>query len=431
MAHGTSRILRTTGVAILLAACAAQPTTTVQTNIHPTSPAPTGIPTMAPAASPSPDCPGNLPSDPTGVCRKVVIPTETVDQHPTQYALGSIDASSASRLRLLFTESASWEQYTYGDIVFSPDDRFVALASSQSPLFIFSLPWVGDGLLEVPSTGLPSRNNSCCASGLAFNPDSRQLALALPNDGVLLVNPSTGENEASLGPISQPGSVAYVEDGTKLVVDTFEWPDSSIQLWDIGSASLIKKIAQGGVNGRFCDVAVSPDGRILAASHCLYSYRVRLWNIAAGYSPLTTLYGLYQPPYDCGHCSGDYFRNILQFAPDSRTIASANGWEQVVMSDPRTGKLNFVLGTGRMVDTTSGVAPGPIANIAFSGDSQVLVIAAGSELQLRNLRDGAFLLHTENPPGTPFGSIAMSPDSRLLVTVDWDGTVGFWGVPQE
>jgi len=430
MAFQGMRVLSSVVTAMLLAACVARPTGAPPTSAPPTYLSPTGASPIAPTVTANPECPGNLPSDPAWVCRKD-IPTESAGYQRARFALGVIDVSSADQLSLLFTAKASWGEYGYGHIAFSPDSRYVALGSSGSPLYVFALPWREQGVLEVPPSGLSSKYLGSHANALAFSPDSRQIALALVDEAVVLVDPATAKPQATLEPIPRPSSVAFVEGGTRLVVGTDTWPAPSLQLWDLPSTSLIRDLAPGGTNGGVCDVAVSPDGKVLAASYCLYSYRVLTWDIATQYSPLTTMYGLNQPPYDCGHCSFDYFRNILAFAPNSATIASATGWDDVVLFDPRTGKLRFVLWPARMIDVSSAVDPGPIAGIAFGADGHVLVIAAGSELQLRNPLDGMFLLHTQNPSGSSFGSVAISPDSRLLVTVDWDGVVGFWGVPPE
>jgi sugar lactone lactonase YvrE len=154
-----------------------------------------------------------------------------------------------------------------------------------------------------------------------------------------------------------------------------------------------------------CGVAISPDGKLVAAGG---NQVVRLWSLETG-KEVRRLQG---------HAG---FINAVAFSPDGKSLASAGDETETV---------------ALLWDVASGKKLGPIGRHAdrlytvdFSPDGRTLVTSGFDEhIGLWDVATGKQLHYFAAHPRVPYG-IAFSPDGRTLASGgDRDGTIRLWDV---
>lgn len=313
-------------------------------------------------------------------------------------------------------------------------------------------------LYTLAGGGTPSESS-------AFSPRGDLLATGSEDGTIKLWDLSTGRLRRMLtGQGSAIGSVAFSPDGKRLAASR---GNGRLELWDITSG-----LPSGALPGVYGAIAFSPDGRLLAAAG---NNRVKLWDTRS-WETVTTLPGARLPADSEGTSIGI---GQLVFAPDGKSLAGA---EKVFHQGEPGSPADFV----QILDTASwkvrrSLPQRPFAQIqvAFSPDSQQLVIAAGwiyrGQVLLWNMDSGItrsllsvddedtvtsivydpqgrwiavdssagvrFLDVTSGKQflvvkvgGAQFGSdqmIAASPDGRLLAAERDDGAVEVWRLPAD
>lgn len=148
-------------------------------------------------------------------------------------------------------------------------------------------------------------------------------------------------------------------------------------------------------------VAISPDGRLLAAAGD--DHFVRVFEAQSG----RLLHSL------TGH--NDWVR-ALAFSPDSRVLASGGDDRRVLLWDPQRGQL-----------TSEADAPGfAVYGIDFSRDGARLAVCGFADVvKLYDPGRGALLANLK-AAGHDQRCVAFSPDGRLLAAAGRTGTVRLW-----
>jgi hypothetical protein len=157
-------------------------------------------------------------------------------------------------------------------------------------------------------------------------------------------------------------------------------------LWDVTTGEQVARTKEGA---RWSRVAFSPDGNVLATS---FASRLSLWDAAA----LKHLVKL----------EGDGARiDALAFSPDGSTLAAAGQDSAVRLWDVSTGKTRAVLSTRktRMMSVTFS----PDGRWVAAGDSggRIAIWEADSGRALRHFDGGSYL---------PVWALAFPPDGALL-----------------
>jgi eukaryotic-like serine/threonine-protein kinase len=210
--------------------------------------------------------------------------------------------------------------------------------------------------------------NASGFSAVAVSTDGRTLALGAGDGTVELVEARTGARQKSW--VAHPGaidSVEFVPNRNWLV--TIGGDDGQLKIWDAEQARLLGSAPC--LKGVLARVAVSPDGRLLAAS-AAEEYSINLWDITGA-------------PEDANFPRFD--RSVVGlgpavFSPDGRTLAIAN------------------------------------RDMGFHPDLYDLE-SVEVEVEVEPLQ----------PPQHNFmHSIAFSPDGQWLATGSSDGTVALWDV---
>ena len=314
-----------------------------------------------------------------------------------------------------------------GALAFSPDGRFLAVASSIGV-------WLYDREDLNQLTLLPVER----ARTVAFSPDGTTLVSGSGwSEGEIgLWDLSTGIRTATLEPRAWVKYMDISPDGGTLASGT---GGPGIELWDLATGTRTALLE--GQTSPGTSVSFSPDGTVLVAGE--EDGSVRLWDLATGSNTST-----FKHTEEAGSVS---------FSPDGTTVASASADGTVKLWDVATG-ANTVLEVDQLhvfavsyspdpgilasgapggtvtvwnlataeVDTYTGQG-GFVQSVAFSPDGQVLASATEGSVFLWDLATGKATPLSEHM-GIP--GLAFSPDGTTLAatTYLWDGSIDLWDV---
>jgi WD40 repeat protein len=196
-------------------------------------------------------------------------------------------------------------------------------------------------------------------------------------------------------------SAAFYPGGARVVTSG---DDGLIRLWDVGTGRLLRSAR--GPGGTVSDVAVSPDGRLLAS--CTDSGEgSKVWLLDA-----RTL----RPRRNFAAQEDGVFE--VAFSPDGRLLASGGRDHVVRLWDVRTGRLLRSL-TGHDDAVTA---------LAFTPDGRRLASASAehdSTVRLWDVRTGA-PLHTLAAHGDWVTSVAFAPGGATLASGGRDHKLIIW-----
>jgi len=238
---------------------------------------------------------------------------------------------------------------TIGEIVFSPDGKYLASASGANvgvpdEVKIWDVP-TGR---EILTFRRPNEHDG--TKGLVFTPDGKRIASAGAGGIITVWDPMTGTEDFTIkAGGGHPGILAISSDGHWLAFGD----DSLVTILDLNMRKAVRTLDKAGVA-----VAFSPDGKRLATG-CSRPFAdkplhdVKIWDVATG-KEIRSL---------AGH-SGQVIRTA--YSPDGKLLASAS-WEDRIVKlwDAETGKeLHTLRGHTDLADSLS-----------FSADSRRLATA--------------------------------------------------------
>jgi tRNA A-37 threonylcarbamoyl transferase component Bud32 len=304
---------------------------------------------------------------------------------PVPQSVTAISPENADRVVPL----ARWGKGRINRVVFSPDGRLLAVASSLG-IYLYDAGTLEEVRFIPTDAGVRS---------VAFSPDGQTLASGSDDKAVRLWRAADGTLLRTLeGHTDWVRSVAFSPDGQTLASGS---DDHTVRLWRVSDGALLRTLE--GHTGSVWSVAFSPDGQTLASG--AVDTTVRLWRAADG-ALLRTLEG---------HTGS--VRSVA-FSPDGQTLASGS-WDDTVRL--------WRAADGALLRTLEGHTDS-VWSVAFSPDGRLL--ASGSDdktVRLWRAADGR-LLRTLEGHTAWVRSVAFSPDGRLLASGSIDGTVRLWGV---
>lgn len=283
--------------------------------------------------------------------------------------------------------------------------------------------------------------------GLAFSPDSKQLAFLGGGSTLHIVEPATGK--PALPPLSSRTRwLAYSSDGRWLASAFTNW----VRVWDaLTGQPLLPTWNPPYQHGPASSVAFRPDGRRLAMGNSAFApvwdvpTRTPVHYLFSGGSMLTVAYNPRGDGVATG-CSGtnlvtlwdvrtgkelftlrDVTGTVWQvvFSPDGKLLGAASADKSVRLYEALTGRLLFDLKGHRE----------QVTRLAFSPDGKTLASGGPSGQEaarviLWNTDTGKERLRLRGSPGIWFTALAFSPDGKHLATAAgggvqiWDAATG-------
>ncbi len=237
-------------------------------------------------------------------------------------------------------------------------------------------------------------------STVAFTPDGGRLVAGSADQCVRAWDLATGAVEYTIDrrPTADHRAVALFPDGTRLATGD----GVGIRVWDAATGAAVRTITLR--RGNPYTVAVTPDGRQLAASNDAYAAPgLQFWDAATG-EPL--------PPWSMPSPI-DFSR--LAFSPDGRRLAAHAG-AGVAVWDVATRRPLF--------DSPAAPTLGTAA-LAWAPDGRTLASGSANVLYVWDVLDGHEVARLKQSR-KHFQAAAFSPDGRTLVTVSNEATARVW-----
>jgi len=187
----------------------------------------------------------------------------------------------------------------------------------------------------------------------------------------------------------------YSSDGSSIVT---AGGDGTVRIWD-ANGRLVRELRRDGTKSRYYAVAISPDGKLVAAIE-LAGVVAHVWDASTG-APLAELRN---------DASG--FPS-LAFSSDGQWLAT-NGGDDVRVFDTRTWAHALTI-AGPGVSHLSWDPTGPhLLTGSAEGDASIWAIPSGQ--RIHHLRE----------IGEPVDAVAFSPDGQLVVAASRDGAEQVW-----
>jgi WD40 repeat protein len=297
---------------------------------------------------------------------------------------------------------------------------------------VLDLPWLKDR----PSFNA-DRDRGPCLVALAA--DGKTLAAASPFGVVRLWDAAGKQTGQFTVPEGGVASLALTPDGRTVITGGRGW----VQAWDAATGKVLCRFAtpdsgwpetaRGG-NPALLQVAVSPDGRLLAATGERDGYlevpdstglELKVWELAtgkvrrqapAGDWPRRAFDHPTEPPPP--NRTRLYGPPLVAFAADGKTLVWNPG-ETLELLDLVTGKPLRRLGG----------SSAPVAALAYSPAGDVVAVAHGDAVRLYDPANGT-LLGTLRGHGGEVHCLAFGPDGKTLVSGGDDTTLLVWDVPR-
>jgi WD40 repeat protein/uncharacterized caspase-like protein len=341
------------------------------------------------------------------------------------------DAASGRALHEL-PGDARWVE----SVSFSPDGRWLASGGADHAVKVWD---VSSGARLYTLEG-----HAAFVRSVAFSHNGKLLASGSADSAVRLWGTADGHELQTISPAHSNwvGAVAFVPNGHQVAT---RGGDQTVKIWDFMTRQSLHTLALGGAGGAGTALAVSADGRLLAAGAA--GNAIKLFNPADG-REVRTLSGSPAPieavafaPDGQTLASGDERAGIRLWNPGTaqvlRTLAGAGSYVAAVAFSP-DGRLLasgggdhlvhlWDVATGRELRTLQGHAAA-VTSIAFAPQGAVLASSdAGASVRLWDAASGK-PLHTLQGHQDEVESVSFSPDGHLLASASADATIRVWDV---
>lgn len=232
-----------------------------------------------------------------------------------------------------------------------------------------------------------------------FTADGRTLITACYDNIVCRWDLTTGELRKTVRLPMPQGQLASLSSDGRVLAVVPKGKTAEVRLWDTETGEERYAI-QGERNTENSDIALSPNGKILATASFergLDKAAIRLWDTETGKS-IRRIPATQQSVW------------ALQFAPDGRTLLSSGRESYIHLWDVQTGKERFVESGHR----------GAIASLAFTPDGHSLVSGAeDGSIRVWDLATGR-TRRAQFDCRSRFHTIQMAPDGKTFLSAGSD-----------
>ena len=334
------------------------------------------------------------------------------------------------------------ENVIVNSLVFSPNGEFLAIGTSKN-LQIWS---ISEGrkikTSEKPSQGFsPGDRKSNNFMAVAFSPDGKLLCSASEDSTIKLWSIPEGQLIKTLiGHTKGIESVSFSPDSSFLASGS---RDKTVNIWTIPDGVLVKTLK--GHPQAVYSVSFSPDGSFLASS----SFDIKLWSVkewklivtferysvhevnSVFFSPNSKFLAsgsknikLWTIPD--GKLTRDFEDksvkiNCLSYSPDGKLLA-VGSMQSIIIWSIQEGIIHKVL-----TDDSAG----DVVSIAFSPDSKLLVTGdydLSHKIKIWSISEGRIINTLAGHSGNVL-SVAFSPDGKLIASGSLDKTIRLWSIP--
>ncbi|MEH2179034.1 nSTAND1 domain-containing NTPase [Nostoc sp.] len=276
----------------------------------------------------------------------------------------------------------------FNSVAFSPDGKLMATGSWDKTAKI----WSRGGKLLYTLEG-----HKAAVLEVAFSPDSQLLATASWDKTVKIWSRDGKLLHTLKGHQDKVNSVTFSPDG-KLIA-TVSW-DKTMKLWNLDGKKLRTFT---GHQDTIWSVSFSPDGKQIATASG--DRTVKIWNLEG--KQLQTLRG---------HQNGV---NSVTFSPDGKLIATASGDKTVKLWNRN----------GQILETFYGHTDA-INNVAFSPDGTSIATASNDKTAKIWKLNSPYSTIVRGHEDEVF-DLAFSPDGKLIATASWDQTAKLWSITED
>lgn len=270
------------------------------------------------------------------------------------------------------------DPYVYGEVVFSPDSRFLAAGSANKAVRVWD---VVNGKCRF---NLEGHSRKLCM--VIFSPTGQLLASGSLDHTVRLWDMQTGDCR-SIFEGFQVG-MAFSPDGQFLAFGSRGY---LVRLWSVQDEEY--RSVLDGHTSSVNTICFSPDGQFLVSGS--WDLTVRIWDMHLGQYPPNV-----EPIMD------DHLRRVI-FSPNGEIVASESRKNKIRLWNPETGEscLDYE-GKGA----------------SFSSDGQLMISTSEDEVRLLELRTKT---HRFLSKGDSRFAV-LSPDGQLAAVASSDNSVQLW-----